>query len=66
VAATGAGTIAILDVNCRHERRTQDQLGCSHRRVVESGAIWDVSCDDDVMATANERGTVELYGLASG
>lgn len=62
VAATQAGTILLLDVNCAH----QDLENDPHKRLIEAGQMWDIDWHGSLLATGNDDGTAKLWSIETG
>lgn len=62
VAATQAGTVLLLDVDCAH----QDLENDPHKRLIEAGQMSDIDWHGSLLATGNDDGTAKLWSIETG
>ena len=61
IAATVPGWIAILDL--RAISRELESRGNTYT-ILNAEKLWDIDCHDDLIATAHDNGTVQLWSAA--
>jgi WD40 repeat protein len=63
VASTVAGTVYVLDRQCRCVESSSD---CEHLTTMEVGKMWDIDCCQDTLVTGNDDGMVRVWDASTG